>query len=307
MRDMGFNKKKEAVVMGLWGALKYDFPLFIALKLFKMLGFFIGLQVRIWKTMWAITMPTKLAAFAWRLCQFILHHLFSNGPHWLEFVSPRISNEDYERLLTILWALWSAKNGNLIPEKDRNEKEDPDLDQAMMSKPTVFPTKNRWIPPPMGLHKVNFDGAFDGDGKKGGIGVIIRDNEGFVWGGAAIKIDDVMERNINEAWAAVKALKVAQEMGYRRIILESDCFWVLNILLMEDVEDGSYVRCIVEEGKRVMGELEECYFHHIEREGNQVANLIARHSVIMSEEDFYWKHDYPNFIHQSIMCDAINL
>ncbi|KAK5845291.1 uncharacterized protein LOC108482459 isoform X2 [Gossypium arboreum] len=257
--------------------------------------------------MWAITMPTKLAAFAWRLCQFILHHLFSNGPHWLEFVSPRISNEDYERLLTILWALWSAKNGNLIPEKDRNEKEDPDLDQAMMSKPTVFSTKNRWIPPPMGLHKVNFDGAFDGDGKKGGIGVIIRDNEGFVWGGAAIKIDDVMEGNINEAWAAVKALKVAQEMGYRRIILESDCFWVLNILLMEDVEDGSYVRCIVEEGKRVMGELEECYFHHIEREGNQVANLIARHSVIMSEDDFFWKHDYPNFIHQSIMCDAINL
>lgn len=163
-------------------------------------------------------MPTKLAAFSWRLCQSILHHLFSNGLHWLEFVTPEISNQDYERLLTILWALLSAKNGNLIPENDRNKKENSGLDQATMWKPTVFPTKNRWIPPPMGLHKVNFHGAFDGDGKNGGIGIIIRDNEGFVWGGAAIKIDDVPEGNINEAWAAVKALEVAWEMGYHRII-----------------------------------------------------------------------------------------
>ncbi|KAK8542181.1 hypothetical protein V6N12_014784 [Hibiscus sabdariffa] len=229
--------------------------------------------------------PAKLTAFGWRLCQAFLPQIFAYVLHCFLFAIQHLTDDHFEWLLTILFT-----NGNLMHRKDY-----PVLD-SKRSKPAAFPTRTRWNPPPRGLYKVNFGGIFDCNGKKGGIGIIIRDNEGFVWGGAAVKMDGVTDESVGEAMAAVKALEVAREMGCGRVILESDCVGILSELLMKGVD----------EGKRVMGEVEECYIHHIQREGNQVANLIARHSLV-GEEDLFWQHDYPNFIHQAIMFDAINV
>ncbi|GMJ11969.1 hypothetical protein HRI_004866100 [Hibiscus trionum] len=298
---MGLNKKKEAMVE----AFTLHLPLLISLNLFKMMVFFIGLHIRVWKTMWDAIVPTKLTTFGWRLCRAILREIFAIAVHWFEFAVRHITNEDFEWLLIILWALCNFRNRNFVLEKDRGEKEKLGL-SSERSKPTVFPVRTRWNPPPRGLYKVNFDVTFDGNGKRGGIGIIIRDNEGFVWGGAAIKIGKVMEASVGGAMATLKALEVARDMGCRRIILESDCVGILSDSSMKVVAEGSGLRCRVDEGKMVMGEVEECYIHHIQREGNEVANLIARHSLV-SQEDLFWQHDYPNFIHQAIISDAINV
>ncbi|XP_039021748.1 uncharacterized protein LOC120153958 isoform X2 [Hibiscus syriacus] len=255
--------------------------------------------------MWDVLVPAKLTTFGWRLCQAILCEIFANGAHWFELAIQHITNEDFKWLLTLLWALWNFRNGNLVHEKGPSKKKNSDFDFER-PKRIVFARRIRWNPPPLGVYKVNFDGLFDDHGKKGGIGIIVRDNEGFVWGGAAIKIDVVTEASTCKATAALKALEVAREMGYRRVILESDCVGILSNFLTKDVDHGSQLSCIVYEGKSVMGTIEECYFHHIEREGNQVANLIAKYSLV-NEDDLFWKLDYPNFIHQAIMSDAINV
>ncbi|KAL4323109.1 hypothetical protein GQ457_11G008830 [Hibiscus cannabinus] len=247
------------------------------------LVFFIGLHIRLWKTMLDFILPFTLG---WRLCQAFLPPIFAYVLHCFLFAVQHLTDDHFEWLLTILWALWNLRNGNLLPRKYY-----PILDSKISK-----PTRTRWNPPPRGLYKVNFGGVFDCNGKKGGVGIIIRDNEGFVWGGAAVKMDGVTDASVGEAMAAVKALEVAREMGCRRVILESDCVGILSELLVKGVD----------EGKRVMGEVEECYIHRIQREGNQVANLIARHSLV-SPEDLFWQHDYPNFIHQVIMFDAINV
>lgn len=47
----------------------------------------------------------------------------------------------------------------------------------------------QWTPPPQGWLKVNFDGAFDYLSGCGGLGVIIRDAQAVVIGGAYFKVD----------------------------------------------------------------------------------------------------------------------
>ena len=40
--------------------------------------------------------------------------------------------------------------------------------------------QTRWLPPPEGLYKTNFDAAFFGNSGTAGIGVIVRDSKGEI-------------------------------------------------------------------------------------------------------------------------------
>ncbi|XVF72903.1 hypothetical protein PTKIN_Ptkin12aG0158100 [Pterospermum kingtungense] len=66
-----------------------------------------------------------------------------------------------------------------------------------------------WKPPTMGRVKVNFDGAISLADKRGGIGVVIKNEEGECMGALSAKIFWIEDPTMVEAIAAVRALKFA--------------------------------------------------------------------------------------------------
>lgn len=60
-------------------------------------------------------------------------------------------------------------------------------------------TAQTWKPPPEGILKINIDGDFDAITRKGGIGVVIRDDQGRIWGMRAVPVDRTYSTKLVEA------------------------------------------------------------------------------------------------------------
>ncbi|KAL5678501.1 hypothetical protein ACJX0J_014632, partial [Zea mays] len=75
-------------------------------------------------------------------------------------------------------------------------------------------TIKQWQPPPEYVLKINFDGTFTKENRKGAWGFIIRDHSGF--------------------GIAAAALQSAFNLGIRNIVLESDCLNLVKALNSTD-------------------------------------------------------------------------
>ena len=78
--------------------------------------------------------------------------------------------------------------------------------------------------------KANFDGAVFGEEKEGGIGVVIRSNEGQVLAALSEKILMPTSVEILEMLAACKAALFARELGFRKMCFEGDAELVVKSL-----------------------------------------------------------------------------
>ncbi|XVF19759.1 hypothetical protein REPUB_Repub11eG0138500 [Reevesia pubescens] len=75
-----------------------------------------------------------------------------------------------------------------------------------------------WHPLPQGIYKVNSDRAFDNGEKACGIGVVIKDSQGYVMGAHIEKLVLTTDPFMTKAKVANKALEFAWEMGFTDII-----------------------------------------------------------------------------------------
>jgi hypothetical protein len=79
-----------------------------------------------------------------------------------------------------------------------------------------------WEPPPRGCLKVNYDGAVFVETNEGGIGVVIRDDQGLPMISLSQKIPYLGSSIMMEVLALRRALLLAIEMGFQSVILEGD-------------------------------------------------------------------------------------
>ena len=87
-----------------------------------------------------------------------------------------------------------------------------------------------WKRPDLGWVKVNSDAGFCSGDCTGIAGVVIRDHDGLVLAAAARWLDDVPDALTAEALAAKEGRELAAELGYQRVILESDCQSLRSLL-----------------------------------------------------------------------------
>ena len=74
-------------------------------------------------------------------------------------------------------------------------------------------TSCRWLPPPIGYVKTNFDGAVFFNENKAGLGVIIRDSSDLVLASCSEILSKAYTSNEVEALAWAKTLSFAKELG----------------------------------------------------------------------------------------------
>jgi hypothetical protein len=83
----------------------------------------------------------------------------------------------------------------------------------------------KWRRPEEGWSKVNTDATFSEDSKKGATTSVIRDDQGALQAVEALWYEQGLDAYTMEALAYKDGLKLAVQLGLRRVQLESDCIY----------------------------------------------------------------------------------
>ncbi|KAK8492317.1 hypothetical protein V6N12_073611 [Hibiscus sabdariffa] len=98
----------------------------------------------------------------------------------------------------------------------------------LMASSHAIPMSERWSSPSTRIVKVNFDASLICLHHLLFSGMIIRDNEGEVLVAGCFSHSHVLDPFAAEALACHKALALAHDLSFKRIIVEEDSLWVIK-------------------------------------------------------------------------------
>ena len=143
---------------------------------------------------------------------------------------------------------------------------------------TPRPTRVRWSPPTENLYKANFDAALFEHLGFAGLGVVVRDYRGNVLVALSQKIVLPQSMEMAKALVAKRAVQLATEMSFLRVMVEGDCKRVVQALQAPGRSLTLYGH-VIKDVRRIGATLQICSFHHVLREGNSLAHSLARRAV----------------------------
>lgn len=162
--------------------------------------------------------------------------------------------------------------------------------------------KQGWKKPREGYISLNIDAAFDEDNGCGSTGAIIRDGFRGMIAASNTFIPYLVDAPMAEAFALKEVLMLAQHIGGNRLIVQSDCLEVVQIM-----ENGGFTAnsaaAIYDECSIVWNGFQEISIEHLSREANNVAHALARQAII-SRTNCIWDDDPPSFIVQLLSDDV---
>jgi ribonuclease HI len=189
-----------------------------------------------------------------------------------------------EQLLLYYWVIWSERNkilwnGGTFHPQHMASWATTLLEDYQKHHPPKVKNKCRpashWDPPPSGRLKVNIDGAFCPNQCKGGLGVIVRNENGDCIAAMHRSLPFISSAFQAEAEACRIGLLMAIQHGWDNILLETDCS-ALNTALANLEVDLSDVGCIVKDCREYLKNFASISVSHIYREANGVAHRLAR-------------------------------
>ncbi|XP_050280341.1 uncharacterized protein LOC126721341 [Quercus robur] len=141
----------------------------------------------------------------------------------------------------------------------------------------------KWVPPPKGWFKANVDGTIFKETNKAGIGVVVRDSQGWVLAALTEKVDGVQDAEVIEALAIRRAIRFAIETSFNCVIIESDSLSMVKAI-QDTAESTCHIGNIIDDVKLLSKALKSCEFHHTKREANHVAHTLARNAIHVDTE-----------------------
>ena len=144
------------------------------------------------------------------------------------------------------------------------------------------------------FYKVNTNGGTNKARQCPGIRVVIRDYRGQLMAALSSMIPNLFEVEVVEALALRREIILADEIGIRRIILESDAEKVVRAF-KSDHEDLSDLSLIIDDCKAfAINFLSfDCCF--VRRSSNQCAHVFAKHGTLIDSEEV-WIEDGPDWV-----------
>lgn len=132
----------------------------------------------------------------------------------------------------------------------------------------------RWHPPPAGWVKVNCDGSFHADSGAAGVAAIIRDAQAN-WVCASTQKLTGVDILAAELWAIRDGLKLAWDMGFRAILLETNALLVVELITAAS-HPTNHLLPLIFDCRTLLGREWTVDTQSIYREVNQVADVLAR-------------------------------
>ncbi|XP_024178964.1 uncharacterized protein LOC112184978 [Rosa chinensis] len=211
-----------------------------------------------WKKLWKVVIPNKAKIHVWRACLDILPSLGSLASKRVVLDSNicvlcESHTETTIHLCRDCPYTRRVLHTNAMLQQERNYRlwnqkrcEARDVSLGIVSRLQEFRVHNLkryqpkvkreavWKAPPVGVVKVNVDGAFHHTSKKGGLGFVFRNENGIMLGGGAWPLRGLNSPEHAEILACKVALEFAEVHGFGPIILETDALEVQRQLSLHD-------------------------------------------------------------------------
>jgi hypothetical protein len=168
---------------------------------------------------------------------------------WMFDFLERSSEIERIVLAVTIWHIWETRNGirhgeamkhpNSLAEKIKAYVEM--IEQHLCKPVSVHRRASRislphWTPPPEGTVFISVDAALFAPSSRMGVGVVIRNHIGMCLFACSQVFDAVTSPELAEALAVRRALTLAQEEGFNKIILASDCLTVIKRMLSNTLD-----------------------------------------------------------------------
>ena len=161
----------------------------------------------------------------------------------------------------------------------------------------------RWLPPDCPLYKLNFDGALFEAEQCAGLGVILRNSEGEAMVSLTERAMLPFTAIEVEALAARRALLLALETSFDRVILEGYS-QVLITALQNNSYSLSHFGHLVQDIQYLASCFSEIHYSHVRRHCNTVAHALARRANSVSHYQV-WMEDVPPDITSILEADFL--
>ena len=165
--------------------------------------------------------------------------------------------------------------------------------------------RTRWLPPPEGLYKANFDAAFFGNSSTTGIGVVVRDSKGEIIAALSQKILEPHSVDAAKALASCRAVVFAKELCLLSVIVEGDSMLVVQAVTNKR-ENLKLFGHVVKEIHGLCSSFTRISFQHVRREGNKLAHALARKAVL-STDTVVWVEELPTDLEDVFQMDLVDL
>ncbi|XP_041001605.1 uncharacterized protein LOC121247300 [Juglans microcarpa x Juglans regia] len=136
--------------------------------------------------------------------------------------------------------------------------------------------------------KANWDASVDQLNCRIGIGVIIRDWLGNEVATLRSQRELFLDPAMAEAVGALKAVIFCQELHMSRIILEGDAKIVVDDIY-SDSDKWTLVGMIIQDIRNKLGMMDQWSVQHVSRNCNNVAHLLAKDVLKLSEESIVFE------------------
>ena len=133
--------------------------------------------------------------------------------------------------------------------------------------------------------------------------MVIRDNNGAVLASCLEKLHQAYKPEEVEALAALKAVTLACDLGFRKAILEGDSLSLMKALKSKN-DSLSPTGLLVDDVKWVASSFERLVYSHVKRNSNRVAHSLAKNALRILDLQV-WMEDVPSHITSILDLDVI--
>jgi hypothetical protein len=162
--------------------------------------------------------------------------------------------------------------------------------------------KVKWTPPPPGEILVSVDAALFADQNRLATGALFRDHQGQCLAAASEPLQGLTDPEGAEALALHRAMVIAKDRGYAKVIFASDCLSLVQ-RVNSVAPDRSMVGTVVRDIKDLITSFSSASFHHVRRSLNEVAHTLAR---ICNVSSVGFLSDFaPDCIRKTICIDVM--
>ncbi|XP_027082645.1 uncharacterized protein [Coffea arabica] len=160
----------------------------------------------------------------------------------------------------------------------------------------------KWTPPPKGFISMNTDVSLNMQERKVGWGIVARNDDCVLVGAWAVSENRLGDPVVEEATAIRKALIVAKQNGWGKIVLQLDCKTIVDKLNAKSAEHLS-VGVILFDILKLRMDFVECSFSFIRRGENSVAHHLAKFALHLVDENV-WQESFPDWLSSLASKDA---
>ncbi|KAL2921546.1 hypothetical protein RDABS01_013037 [Bienertia sinuspersici] len=245
----------------------------------------------IWQQLWKLKLPPKVLEFAWRACWEAL-------PHKANLCTKKVLTESS-------CFRCGATEHTFHVLKDSIDLLDEFHKAGSKPKERHTRSKSKWNPPPREVMKLNFDAAINADYGRVGVGVVARNDQGKVMAAISNTILQEWGAEMVEVPTAKRAVKLAKNQGWRKVIVEGDAANIIKALTCQ-ANMSTYVQMMVEDMLADVSYLDCITFNFCFRECNEVAHRLAKWAVT-SFCDEVWLGEGPSWILYVVVSDIASV